>query len=119
MQEWDRHIEREAKTHSNREVRNILDILPRRLVDAMGTSRIVPAKILNLKGATLSKEDRRNLSKVLGDGIPLTIIARRAGDEFVTAGGVDCAEVNAESLESKIKTGVFFAGEVLNIDGVT
>jgi predicted flavoprotein YhiN len=37
----------------------------------------------------------------------------------VTAGGVDCTEVDTESLESKIKTGVFFAGEVLNIDGVT
>lgn len=94
-------------------------MLPRRLVDAMGTSGIVPVRILNQKGATLSKEDRKSLSKVLGEGIPLTIIARRAGDEFVTAGGVDCAEVDAESLESKIKTGLFFAGEVLNIDGVT
>jgi predicted Rossmann fold flavoprotein len=119
VQEWDRYIEQEAKTHSNREVRNMLELLPRRLVEAMGASRIIPVKILNQKWATLSKEDRRTISKVLGDGIPLTITARRAGDEFVTAGGVDCTEVDTESLESKIKTGIFFAGEVLNIDGVT
>jgi predicted flavoprotein YhiN len=35
----------------------------------------------------------------------------------VTAGGVDVREVNPEALESKLVPGVFFAGEVLDIDG--
>lgn len=52
-------------------------------------------------------------------GIPLHVIARGAGDEFVTAGGVDLKEVNPSTMESKICPGLFFAGEILDIDGFT
>ena len=40
-------------------------------------------------------------------------------EEFVTAGGVDLKEVNPETMESKLHPGLHFAGEVLNIDGIT
>jgi hypothetical protein len=40
-------------------------------------------------------------------------------EEFVTAGGVDLAEVDYNTMQSKIAPNLFFAGEVLNIDGVT
>lgn len=40
-------------------------------------------------------------------------------EEFVTCGGVELSEVNAATLESKLVPGLFFAGEVLNIDGET
>lgn len=40
-------------------------------------------------------------------------------DEFVTCGGVSLSSVNATTLESKVRPGLFFAGEVLDIDGVT
>ncbi len=40
-------------------------------------------------------------------------------EEFVTAGGVDLNEVNPETMESNLVEGLFFAGEVLNIDGIT
>ncbi len=40
-------------------------------------------------------------------------------DEFVTAGGVDLKEVNFKRFESKIHPGLFFAGEILNIDALT
>jgi predicted Rossmann fold flavoprotein len=40
-------------------------------------------------------------------------------DEFVTCGGVRLAEVNFRTMESKICPGLFFAGELLDIDGVT
>ena len=40
-------------------------------------------------------------------------------EEFVTAGGVNLKEVNFKTMESKICTGIYFAGEVLDIDGVT
>lgn len=39
--------------------------------------------------------------------------------EFVTCGGVQRAEVNFKTMESKVCPGLFFAGEVLDIDGVT
>ena len=40
-------------------------------------------------------------------------------EEFVTCGGIDLREVNPETMASKIVTGLYFAGEVLDIDGVT
>lgn len=40
-------------------------------------------------------------------------------EEFVTCGGIDLADVNDETLESLTVPGLFFAGEVLNIDGIT
>lgn len=40
-------------------------------------------------------------------------------DEFVTCGGVDTKEVNFKTMESKLHAGLYFAGEVLNIDAVT
>lgn len=40
-------------------------------------------------------------------------------EEFVTAGGIDLNEVNVQTMESKKYSGLFFAGETLDIDGVT
>jgi len=40
-------------------------------------------------------------------------------EEFVTAGGVELKEINFKRFESKIHPNLFFAGEVLNIDGLT
>lgn len=39
--------------------------------------------------------------------------------EFTTAGGIDLKEVNFKRMESKVTPGLFFAGEILNIDGIT
>jgi predicted Rossmann fold flavoprotein len=40
-------------------------------------------------------------------------------EEFVTAGGIDLKEINFKTMESKLVNGLFFCGEVLNIDGIT
>jgi len=40
-------------------------------------------------------------------------------DEFVTAGGLDCKQVNFKTMQSKLHPNLYFAGEVLNIDAVT
>ncbi|MCC7522896.1 aminoacetone oxidase family FAD-binding enzyme [Candidatus Uhrbacteria bacterium] len=51
--------------------------------------------------------------------IPLEVVGRGAGDEFVTAGGVDLSEVDPQTMESKICPGLYFAGEILDVDGYT
>lgn len=51
--------------------------------------------------------------------IPLHIVARGAGDEFVTAGGINLKEVNPKTMESLLCPGLFFAGEILDVDGFT
>ncbi len=40
-------------------------------------------------------------------------------DEFVTCGGIKLGEVNLQTMESKVSPGLFFAGELLDIDGIT
>lgn len=40
-------------------------------------------------------------------------------EEFVTCGGVNIAEVNAQTMESKLIPGLYFAGEILEVDGIT
>ncbi|MEO1856544.1 MAG: NAD(P)/FAD-dependent oxidoreductase [Rubritalea sp.] len=40
-------------------------------------------------------------------------------DEFVTAGGVELKEINLKRMESKLCLGLYFAGEVMNVDGIT
>ena len=51
--------------------------------------------------------------------IPLQIITRAGGEEFVTAGGVELGEVNPSTMESKICPGLYLAGEILDVDGFT
>jgi predicted flavoprotein YhiN len=40
-------------------------------------------------------------------------------DEFVTCGGVSLKQVNFKTMESRVSPGLFFAGEVLDVDGIT
>jgi predicted flavoprotein YhiN len=78
-----------------------------------------PTLVVRLKqAAQLSKKELQQLVGWL-KAIPLHVIARGAGDEFVTAGGVELKEVDPSSMESKLCPGLFFAGEILNIDGFT
>jgi len=51
--------------------------------------------------------------------IPLTVVGRGAGDEFVTAGGVPLTEIDPSTMESKICPGLYFAGEIMDVDGYT
>ena len=50
----------------------------------------------------------------------LSVIGRGPfGEEFVTAGGVDLGEVNMATMESRYVSGLHFAGELVDVDGVT
>ena len=69
--------------------------------------------------ASLSKNNIRKLaSEICACRLPVTGRAVNK-DEFVTAGGVLLREVDMDSMESKKVPGLFFAGEVLNMDGIT
>jgi len=72
----------------------------------------------NKKNVEMSKKDLRIVVEYV-KAIPLTVIGRGAGDEFVTAGGVELSEVDPKTMKSKIVPGLYFGGEILNIDGFT
>lgn len=73
---------------------------------------------LDKHAAELSKQD---LSKIITwvKAIPLHVIGRGAGDEFVTAGGINLKEVDPSTMRSKICPNLYFAGEILDVDGYT
>src|SRR3989339_1795812 len=70
------------------------------------------------KNVEMSKKDLRAVAEYV-KALPLKIIGRGAGHEFVTAGGVELSEVDPKTMESKICSGLYFAGEILDIDGFT
>ncbi len=73
---------------------------------------------LEKKAADATKEEMQKAIDWLKK-MPLHAIGRGAGDEFVTAGGVELSEVDPKTMQSKICPGLYFAGEILNVDGFT
>jgi predicted Rossmann fold flavoprotein len=101
---------------SRKSITNFIDaFLPKSLCP-------VVVKLLNidegLQAAQLSKAQRKLIVQYFKE-LPFTVVGRGAGDEFVTAGGVPLNEVNTNTMESKICPGLYFAGEILDIDGYT
>ncbi|MFA6548025.1 MAG: NAD(P)/FAD-dependent oxidoreductase [Candidatus Magasanikbacteria bacterium] len=72
----------------------------------------------NKRNAEVSKTDI-SLAATLLKKVPLVAIGRGSADEFVTAGGVELKEIDPKTMESKICLGLYFAGEIMDIDGFT
>ena len=66
----------------------------------------------------LSSERDKMIGLLLGDDYVITGKGP-TGEEFVTAGGVDTVEVDFKTMESLISPGLYFSGEILNVDGIT
>jgi predicted Rossmann fold flavoprotein len=98
-----------------RKVANILaEFVPKRLSTVLcrqvGCDNELPA-------SQLKKDVRRNLLAML-KALPLSILRTRPiAEATVTRGGVNIAEVKPKTMESKLCPGLFFAGEVLDVDG--
>jgi len=89
--------------------------LPRRLIEALMMAATVPVERV---GPELSREERKRLVGVLkGLRLPVAGTLGFAKAE-VTSGGVKLAEVDSRTLESKLQPGLFFIGEVLDLDGL-
>ncbi|MGB5376639.1 NAD(P)/FAD-dependent oxidoreductase, partial [Muriicola sp.] len=66
-----------------------------------------------------SKQQLQELAKELTASEFLVEGKSTFKEEFVTAGGIDLKEVNFKTFESKLHPGLYFAGEILNIDALT
>ena len=92
------------------------DKLPRSLWRFLLLKENIDSK---LKWCDLSKYQKESLVRCLIMKSYSITSRGPFGEEFVTAGGVSLNEINFKTMESKICKGLFFAGEVLDIDGVT
>jgi len=113
----DKRLQREIKENSNKILKNLFkNLLPSGLIlEFLKYSNIDPEKKVN----QLTKEERRILVNSLLN-FSLTVKKTRPFyDSMVTRGGVCVNEINPKTMESKIINGLYFAGEVIDIDGKT
>ena len=116
-QKLDARILRDLEERSNRDFQNVLGGLVNRLM--------VPVMIdlTNIPGDTkchsVTREQRRRLLEQL-KGLRVDILGPRPVEEaIITAGGVKVSEVDPHTMQSKRVPGLYFAGEVLDVDGYT
>lgn len=73
---------------------------------------------INKKCCEMSKKDINKTIELLKN-FKLSLIGKIKGEEFVMAGGVSLNEIDSKTMESKICPGLYFAGEILDVDGFT
>lgn len=116
-EELDARILRDFEEAKNKQFRNALDkLLPQRLIRVIiGLCKIPEEKQVN----SVTKQERAALVDVL-KGMELHIKKTGGFNEAViTRGGVSVKEVNPSTMESKLTGGLYFAGEVLDVDALT
>jgi predicted Rossmann fold flavoprotein len=113
--QWDQELRQAAATDGKRRVSTILaERLPRRLAESLiSLAGLSP----ELRGAELSSANRSALVR-LSKAATMHITGTRGfAKAEVTAGGVLLAEVDSRTMESKLVPGLYFAGEILDLDG--
>lgn len=116
-EELDKRIIRDFEEFKNKEFKNSLDrLLPKKMIDVViNLSQINYYKKVN----EITKEERNRLVKILKN-FEITISGFRPVEEaIVTAGGISTKEINPKTMESKKVKGLYFAGEVIDVDAYT
>jgi len=116
-EELDRRVQRDFSKYSRKILANSLDdLLPKRLIPVIiELTGIAPVKVVN----QVTKEERMLLVKLIKN-LSLTVKGfRPIREAIVTSGGVKVEEINPSTMESRIIKGLFFAGEVIDVDGYT
>lgn len=113
----DKRIQRDFSENPNRIFANSLSkLLPSKMIPVvMELSGIASEKQVN----SVTKQERTGLVALLKN-FPVTVRDfRPLSEAIITSGGVKLSEVNPKTMESKLVQGLFFAGEVLDIDAYT
>lgn len=113
----DLRIQRDFADNINKSFINSLGkLLPNKMIPVVVGLSGIP---FDLKVNSITKEQRKNLVKLL-KAFPITVTGFRPIEEaIVTSGGVSVKEINPKTMESKLVKGLFFAGEVIDVDGYT
>lgn len=113
----DKRVQRDFQKYINKKFENSLsDLLPSKMIPVViELSGINPTTPVN----SITKEERKNLVNVIKN-IEMNVKRYRPMDEaIVTSGGVKTSEINSSTMESKLVGGLYFAGEVIDVDAYT
>lgn len=113
----DARILSDFSKYQNRDLINALsDLLPQKMIEPyIGLCNIDPRKKVN----SITREERERMVRVL-KGIRIPLVGFRPIEEaIVTRGGVSVKEVDPKTMQSKLVEGLYFAGEVLDVDAYT
>ncbi len=116
-EQLDARILRDFDEFKNKQYKNALDqLLPRKMIQVIiALSKIDPEKKVNL----ITKEERKRLVDTL-KAMTLSIDRLRDYNEAViTKGGITVKEINPSTMESRLISGVYYIGEVLDLDALT
>ena len=110
-------ILRDLEQYQNRSMENALtDLLPRSMIPVVLERLQIPA---TLQANSLKKEQRRALVNLL-KAFDLEITGKRpVAEAIITSGGVKVSEINPKTMESKLVSGLYFAGEIIDCDAYT
>jgi len=113
----DARILRDFEKYANRDFKNALDDLLARLMIPVVVERSgIPG---DTKVHSITRQQRQGLVKLL-KGFSLNITGPRPIEEaIITSGGVSTREINPSTMESKLVRGLYFAGEVIDVDAYT
>jgi len=116
-QTLDKRILRDFEENLNRDFSNSLGkLLPSKIIPAMVEKSGIPA---DKKVNAITKQERQALVKLI-KGFELEITGTGPFDEaIITAGGVSVKEIDPKTMESKIINGLYFAGEIIDVDAYT
>ena len=113
----DERILRDFSEEKNREFKNSLDkLLPKKMIPVIvELSEINPDKKVN----EITKKERQKLIEILKK-LEIKIDGFRPIEEaIITSGGIHIKEINPKTMESKLVKGLYFAGEVIDVDAYT
>jgi len=113
----DKRILRDLEKYGNKAIKNILlELLPKKLIPLiLDLSKIDPEK----KGHSVTKDERKKLRMLLKE-FPLTVKSLLGFNKaIITTGGVNLKEIDPKTMRSKLINNVYFAGEILDVDGPT
>ena len=116
-EELDSRIRRDFEEIKNKEFKNSLEkLLPKKMIDTvLNLSKID----LNKKVNSITKEERTKIVELLKN-FEITLDGFRPVEEaIVTAGGINIKEINPKTMESKLIEGLYFAGEIIDVDAYT
>jgi predicted Rossmann fold flavoprotein len=113
----DARLLREFEENANRDLGNALGaLLPRAMIPVMLDRLGVPAQT---KVHSVTRQQRRRLLELLKDFSIALTGPRPVEEAIVTSGGVKVSEVDPRTMGSKLTPGLFFAGEILDVDAYT